>query len=140
MGGSADGGAEDAAKPIGDDCGTSANGELAKAPTKQRAAGEHAGGCPGGEQRDPDQDSGDHDRQQQFREGEKKVDQPRDDPIDDAAEIARGDAERRDLALASRATFLAAAAIPEPETWAMFAMGLGALGFVARRRKAASAG
>ena len=27
-----------------------------------------------------------------------------------------------DLALASRATFLSAAAIPEPETWAMFAM------------------
>ena len=43
-----------------------------------------------------------------------------------------------DLALTSRATFLAAAAIPEPETWAMFAMGLGALGFVARRRKGAA--
>jgi glycerophosphoryl diester phosphodiesterase len=39
-----------------------------------------------------------------------------------------------DLALASRATFIAA--IPEPETWAMFAMGLGALGFVGRRRAA----
>jgi hypothetical protein len=38
MDGSADGGAEDAAKPIGDDCGTSADGELAKATKLDPAA------------------------------------------------------------------------------------------------------
>jgi len=44
-----------------------------------------------------------------------------------------------DLALASRATVLTAA-VPEPETWAMFAIGLGALALVARRRAAAPKG
>ena len=55
---SADGGAEDAAKPIGDDRGGGADGELAKAPAQQGAAGEYAGGRPGGKQRDPNQDRG----------------------------------------------------------------------------------
>ena len=59
---SAEGGAEDPAKAIGHHRGGRADGELAQPPTHQRAAGEHAGGWPGGEQRDPDQDRGGRDR------------------------------------------------------------------------------
>ena len=43
-----------------------------------------------------------------------------------------------DLAVASRATFLAAA-VPEPETWALMILGMGALAAAARRTRAAGA-
>ena len=42
-----------------------------------------------------------------------------------------------DLAVASRATFLAAA-VPEPETWALMALGMAALGAASRRTRARS--
>ena len=45
-------------------------------------------------------------------------------------------ARNRNIGLPSVGTYLFAAPVPEPATWAMLVAGLGALGFVASRRKA----